>query len=103
MSPWSYCARPYYFQLLIRFPLSRLLGTGNGVRTGVCNHLGLGVPGAQLRKADSGGGLQVSMTEKLPQLPQASKPGPVGLREIEGLPQREHCLRVTSDLLEFPA
>lgn len=65
MSPWSYCAQPYYFQLLIRFPLSRLLGTGSGVRTGVCNHLGLGVPGAQLRKADSGGGLQVSTTEKL--------------------------------------
>lgn len=32
------------------------------------------------------------------QLSQASKPGPVGLREIDSLPQREHCLRVTSDL-----
>lgn len=64
MSPWSHCAQPYYFQLLIRFPLSRLLGTGSG-QTGVCNHLGLGVPGAQMRKTDSVGGLQVSTAEKL--------------------------------------
>lgn len=56
---------------------SRLLGTGSGVKTGVCNHLDLG------SQEPSCGRLQVPMTGKVPQSSPASEPGPEGLRETD--------------------